>query len=333
MFPMVEHASKTDCEYVDCQVHTHFSDGQYSPARLITMALDAGVTLLALTDHDTYDGWSKANRKSLEEQVTGDIAWHDDGTFAVERDEKAVTVLQGIEFSTQYNGMKIDILAFPLREEMMANFTNWFNYLRYCKKTKMKKMIDRLNRSPGVINGERFDYSGITYERVEELASPGPVDKPSFEELIIQEFNLEGVDINSSNETHLTAPGICSRDQYDRGLPNELDTEKLITLVKRCGAIPVWAHPREILIRPTMEHFMEVTNGSMGIELSYKKGLEATHDLVNAYAKSTGCFVSYGSDFHGRVGDNQTLGVRAPKGYTQILYDHLQRIYREQENA
>lgn len=41
---------------IDLHSHTTYSDGQYSPAELFALAAQAGVTVLAVTDHDTVGG-------------------------------------------------------------------------------------------------------------------------------------------------------------------------------------------------------------------------------------------------------------------------------------
>ncbi|HET9342004.1 MAG TPA: PHP domain-containing protein [Candidatus Eremiobacteraceae bacterium] len=40
----------------DLHLHSHHSDGEFAPARVVDMAADAGVELIALTDHDTTEG-------------------------------------------------------------------------------------------------------------------------------------------------------------------------------------------------------------------------------------------------------------------------------------
>jgi len=44
----------------DLHCHSHFSDGTLSPRELLDLALQAGITDLALTDHDTLDGIPEA---------------------------------------------------------------------------------------------------------------------------------------------------------------------------------------------------------------------------------------------------------------------------------
>ena len=41
---------------IDLHIHTTCSDGQFSPEETIRMAHQAGVTVAAVTDHDTVSG-------------------------------------------------------------------------------------------------------------------------------------------------------------------------------------------------------------------------------------------------------------------------------------
>ena len=45
---------------LDLQSHSTFSDGELPPAQVVATAAQAGVTTLALTDHDAIDGVAEA---------------------------------------------------------------------------------------------------------------------------------------------------------------------------------------------------------------------------------------------------------------------------------
>ena len=45
---------------IDLHMHTTCSDGQFSPEETMRMAHEAGVTVAAVTDHDTASGISRA---------------------------------------------------------------------------------------------------------------------------------------------------------------------------------------------------------------------------------------------------------------------------------
>jgi predicted metal-dependent phosphoesterase TrpH len=46
---------------IDLQSHSTFSDGELPPAQVVATAVEAGVTTLALTDHDAIDGVAEAS--------------------------------------------------------------------------------------------------------------------------------------------------------------------------------------------------------------------------------------------------------------------------------
>lgn len=45
---------------IDLHAHSNHSDGIDSPSELVQNAKSAGVTVLAITDHDTVSGWDEA---------------------------------------------------------------------------------------------------------------------------------------------------------------------------------------------------------------------------------------------------------------------------------
>src|SRR3954447_15313481 len=55
--PMAEHQT---APWFDLQSHSTCSDGALAPAEVVRQAENAGVRLLALTDHDTVDGVNEA---------------------------------------------------------------------------------------------------------------------------------------------------------------------------------------------------------------------------------------------------------------------------------
>ncbi|HCT36265.1 MAG TPA: hypothetical protein DF292_04425, partial [Firmicutes bacterium] len=44
----------------DLHLHTHYSDGEYSPAEIVAAASQKGLALIAITDHDTIGGVPEA---------------------------------------------------------------------------------------------------------------------------------------------------------------------------------------------------------------------------------------------------------------------------------
>ena len=78
---------------VDLHVHSNKSDGTLTPSQLVDLAVEKGLSAFALTDHDTTEG--------LEEAIA----------YAA---DKPVTVIPGIEFSTEYLGKDIHIVGLDI---------------------------------------------------------------------------------------------------------------------------------------------------------------------------------------------------------------------------
>jgi predicted metal-dependent phosphoesterase TrpH len=81
----------------DLHTHTTASDGTLSPAELLTAAADAGITTLAITDHDTLAGCSQLP------PVTG-----------------GVKVIPGIELSARWRTMGIHVVGLNVRSDSAA---------------------------------------------------------------------------------------------------------------------------------------------------------------------------------------------------------------------
>ena len=73
----------------DLHSHTKYSDGSLSVTELIDLAIERGVTHLAITDHDTV----KAHLQLAEDKAT----------FASDK----ICIIKGIEFSSQWNNMRL----------------------------------------------------------------------------------------------------------------------------------------------------------------------------------------------------------------------------------
>jgi len=79
---------------VDLHTHSRHSDGVLSPADLVALAGEPGVTLLALTDHDTVAGCAEARAAC---------------------DATGIRFIAGIELSTQWRGQAIHVIGLGIR--------------------------------------------------------------------------------------------------------------------------------------------------------------------------------------------------------------------------
>ncbi|MBJ7536755.1 PHP domain-containing protein [Marinomonas transparens] len=75
---------------VDLHTHSTRSDGRLSPTELVDLAVEQGVSLFALTDHDTLDGIPEARQRA---------------------EGHNLSYLNGVELSTQWQGIPLHMVA------------------------------------------------------------------------------------------------------------------------------------------------------------------------------------------------------------------------------
>src|SRR5690625_1359086 len=80
----------------DLHSHSNCSDGILSPQALVSRAKEKGVTVLALTDHDTIAGIEPARQAAADE---------------------GVTLVAGIEFSSRWGSREVHVLGLGLNAE------------------------------------------------------------------------------------------------------------------------------------------------------------------------------------------------------------------------
>jgi predicted metal-dependent phosphoesterase TrpH len=108
---------------IDLHLHTTASDGRLTPTQLVAHATASGVRILAVTDHDTTDGFDEA---------------------AVEAARLNVLVIPGIEITAVERGRDVHMLAyfFDRRE---AAFSQFLAAQRVTRLTRIAEMATRLD--------------------------------------------------------------------------------------------------------------------------------------------------------------------------------------------
>ncbi len=77
-------------KFADLHVHTNFSDGTFSPQEVVSEAIKAQLSCIAITDHDTVDGLD----------------------IAIEAAGRNLEVLPGIELTAESAGQEIHVLGY-----------------------------------------------------------------------------------------------------------------------------------------------------------------------------------------------------------------------------
>lgn len=114
----------TSARVADLHLHSHFSDGTYSPEEVVEAAWRHGLAALALTDHDTIEGCPRA---------------------AAASQARGLEFIPGAELTAEQQGIEIHVLGYLLdigNERLLAE-TAHFQTVR---QNRIREMVARLNQ-------------------------------------------------------------------------------------------------------------------------------------------------------------------------------------------
>jgi len=248
---------------IDLHAHTTASDGRLTPAGLVDLALEKGLTLLAVTDHDSTDGVVPA-------------MIHAAGT--------RLEVWPGVELSTDVERGEVHMLGYFV-DPAEVEFQEMLSKLRWSRIGRAREMVEKLNEL-GMT---------ISFERVKEIAGDGAVGRPHVAQALV-----EGGHVATSAEAFdrfLSRTGPAYADRF------KLTAVDAAHLISRAGGMPVLAHPMYISKDPNFEIRPFVRDlgdaGLVGIECYYADASpEVIADLVDV-AREFALIPTGGSDFHG----------------------------------
>jgi hypothetical protein len=264
---------------VDLHSHSTASDGSEEPGALIQMALEIGLTALALTDHDTQDGVADARLAAR----SGDLE-----------------LIPGTELSLEYDvgGMHLVILWL---EPGPGPLQNRLEELRQGREQRNQLIAERLT-DLGM---------PVTVEEILEEGGSGSIGRPHIAAVMIRRGYVETIE--EAFELWLTAgkPAYIGRPR--------LMPEEAIQLARASGGVPVLAHPHTLGINRAQEMadlLKGLTSaGLVGLE-AYCAGYrrherEGYADLARRF----GLVPGGGSDFHGSYKPGLSLGI----GYGDLV--------------
>ncbi|HZU74563.1 MAG TPA: PHP domain-containing protein [Acidimicrobiales bacterium] len=257
---------------IDLHTHSTASDGSDSPARVAELAAGNGCGAFALTDHDGFGGLEEAGRRAA---------------------ELGLRLVPGCEISCEWDPGTMHLLVYfvgPGCGELEATLGR----LQEARARRNEVMIERLAET-GL---------PVTLEEAAAEAGGDVVGRPHVAAVLM----AKGV-VGSINEAF--------QRYLAKGRPGYVAKERLapvvaVELARRCGGVPVIAHPLSLELEPdALER--EVAGlaeaGLGGLEAHYGRYSPEERALVADLARRHGLVATGGSDHHGSYKPDLTVGT------------------------
>ena len=259
---------------IDLHTHSTVSDGTQPPAEVVASAVDAGLDVVALTDHDSAGGWAEA----------AEAARH-----------LGIALVPGAEISCQWRGVSVHLLSYlhdPVHPGLLAEVTR----ARSSRERRAVRMVELINA----------DYP-LEWDDVATLAARGAtLGRPHIADALVARGHVATRDEAFAS---ILVPG--SRYYVPHYAP---DPMAAITLVRAAGGVPVFAHPKASRRGYTVgDQVIEamVDAGLAGLEVDHRDHSEAARRRLREIAASHDLIVTGSSDYHGDgkpnlLGENTT---------------------------
>ncbi|WP_435148787.1 PHP domain-containing protein [Micromonospora aurantiaca (nom. illeg.)] len=270
---------------IDLHTHSTASDGTLTPADLVRAAAEAGLDVVALTDHDTTAGWAPA----------------------VAALPPGLTLIRGAEISCRWFGAEpaipLHLLAYlfdPAEPHLAAELAR----VRRAREERGERMV-RLLQADGI---------PVSWTEILTGAGGGTVGRPHIAQALIRAGLV-------ATTTEAFGPDWLG-ERY-RLPKDDIEVFQAVALVRAAGGVPVFAHPkasRRGRIVPDELIADLAAAGLAGLEADHEDHDPAEREHVRGLAADLGLLVTGSSDFHGthktvRLGAHTT----GPEAYERIV--------------
>ena len=260
---------------IDLHVHSTHSDGTESPAQVVGRAREAGLDVVALTDHDAVSGWEEADRAGR---------------------ERGVAVVPGLEISCSAGGASVHLLGYfvdPTDPDLLAELER----VRSSRDDRLRRMVDRL--ADGGFP--------VTWEDVLSQTAPGAsLGRPHIADVLVLRGRYPDRDAAFADVLHSSSPFHVAHYAPD--------PRRAVELVRAAGGAAVLAHPFASARGRTMprELLGDLADaGLAGVEVDHRDHTGTGRDLAHRFASRHGLLPTGSSDYHGsgkpnRLGEHTT---------------------------
>lgn len=272
---------------IDLHIHTYTSDGVLSPKEVIDKAKKNGVSIMAISDHDTVDAFTK-----------------DLFDYA---QSKNIKIINAVEISTKINKASIHVLGynFDLNNEQLKKK---LLLLRNARHDYLYNVEKKLNQLGYVLNTEELDkIEAVTKAHI----ALDIINNQQNNDLLLKSFN------------HIPNKGEFIETIMNKDCPAYVKKETITPkeaaeLIRAAGGKVILAHPVAYTYEYNLSDEEIITlikeMKADGIESHYiyvDKNNNKINDIEkwNKIAKENNLLTTIGSDFHCSDGIHPEIGL------------------------
>ena len=218
-----------------------------------------GLKTIAITDHDTINGYLKACELIEEQKID-------------------LEIISGVELTALWEDREVHILAYDFDSEN-SEFLALIAHQKLARRQRMKEIVGLLNRQ-GV---------DVEYDEIRAVAGNGNLGRPHAAAVLIK----KGV-VSSIPEAFIR---YLATDKLDGIKTNYMQLSDIIDIVKLAGGVLSVAHPGPIYSSDELEKL--ISCGLDGIECIHPSHNFNVQRNYTRMAKSKNLLITGGSDYHG----------------------------------
>lgn len=252
---------------IDLHTHSNRSDGTDDPAELVRVASEAGLDVIALTDHDTTAGWAEA----------------------AEALPDGLRLVRGAELScVSPNGLggtvPIHLLAYlfdPEHPGVLAEQSR----LRVERRDRITRMVSQMAADGYSLDPETF---------LARFDADLPLGRPHLAQALIEEGVVGSVSEAFAGVLHNSSP------YYQRR--TDTPVVDAIEMITAAGGVCVFAHPfarkrGRVVEESVLVDLADV--GLVGVEVDHPDHAPEDREALRALAGEIGLVTTGSSDYHG----------------------------------
>ena len=245
----------------DFHIHTYYSDGIFSPEKIVDLAVEHGLEVISLTDHDNILSYDVAKKY-------------------IEANNINLELIRGVEINTLYKSMEVHILGYFM-DVNNKDFQSMIKTQQQARIKQTKEILSLLKKKEGI----KIDFDDVK----NMVAEGGSIGRPHIAKAITNVGGTSNVMEAYSKYIHKNSPVYIER--------KTVSPFDAVEVIYDSGGIPVIAHPYDIDIAEKL--IKELMNcGLRGIEAYHRKHSPAIVEYFSSMAENLGLIVTGGSDFH-----------------------------------